>query len=174
MIGLIGEYRLQFWHPRLEFFELLVLIGCAGELLADGGIFVFSEHLQKIEHTQISDLAIQASSAAGDARQAKRDAGDAKGKAQAASEIAGPAKVTADEAKGKADAVGVQAADLTRQMSAATRELTDAETAEKKEEEALVNLAICNSPRVIPFWSISNKGTFIDPLKPFAGYQARV
>jgi hypothetical protein len=105
VIGLIGEYKLPFWHPRLEFFELLVLIGCAGELLADGGVFVFSERLQKIEHTQISDLAAQTKNAKGDAEQAKQDAGEAKDKAQAASDIAGPAKEKADAAKTEADGV---------------------------------------------------------------------
>jgi hypothetical protein len=32
-------------------------------------------------------------------------------------------------------------------------------------------MAVCNAPRVIPFWSIGNTKNSTDPLKPFAGRQ---
>jgi hypothetical protein len=35
--GPIGKYRLPFWHVRLLLFELLILAGREGELIADDG-----------------------------------------------------------------------------------------------------------------------------------------
>ncbi len=50
-IGALGEYKK---FPRLlkapvETFELLVVIGIAGELLADGAIFVFSSPFANVK-----------------------------------------------------------------------------------------------------------------------------
>ena len=47
--GLIGEYaKSERWKKHVKIFEMLVIIGVAGELFADGGIFQFSRHLQTI------------------------------------------------------------------------------------------------------------------------------
>src|SRR5437868_5318147 len=57
VIGIIGEYaKSERWKKRLRVFELLVTIGVAGELFADGAIFVFSKHLQTIADGEIADL----------------------------------------------------------------------------------------------------------------------
>jgi hypothetical protein len=71
-IGALGEYKK---FPRLlrsshSTFELLVVIGIAGELFADGGVFVFSRHLQTISDGEYAVL----NKEAGDAR---KDAGAA-------------------------------------------------------------------------------------------------
>ncbi len=49
--GLIGELK-----SRTKIFEWLVIIGVAGELLGDGGIFLFSRSLQSIEASEIATL----------------------------------------------------------------------------------------------------------------------
>src|ERR1700733_1231390 len=57
VVGLIGEYaESQRWKKSLKTFEMLVILGVAGELLADGGIFVFSAHLQTIADSEIAAL----------------------------------------------------------------------------------------------------------------------
>ncbi len=57
VIGLIGESaKSDKWRSRHRLFELMVIIGVAGELLADGGIFVFSKHLQTISDQEIAQL----------------------------------------------------------------------------------------------------------------------
>ncbi len=53
VVGLIGEVaKSERWKKRLRIFELMVIIGVAGELVADGGIFVFSSHLEAITEAE--------------------------------------------------------------------------------------------------------------------------
>src|SRR5450432_3305272 len=53
-VGLIGEYaKSERWKRHVKTFEMLVISGVAGELLADGGIFLFSSHLQTIADREI-------------------------------------------------------------------------------------------------------------------------
>jgi len=59
VLGIFGEYkklpkRLLMWPASA--FEILVMVGVAGELLGDGGVFVFSRHLQVIEDTELTSL----------------------------------------------------------------------------------------------------------------------
>ena len=55
--GLVGEYRTLEPHSRrMKFFEMLVIIGVLGELIADGGIFLFSSNLQTIADTEIAGV----------------------------------------------------------------------------------------------------------------------
>ena len=48
VVGLWGEIKLPHWHHRLKTFERMVFLGVCVELLADGGIFLFTSHLQTI------------------------------------------------------------------------------------------------------------------------------
>jgi hypothetical protein len=66
--GLVGEYFAD--HKKREYpkfkkrkrlFELLVIIGVAGELFADGGIFLFGGHLQTIAELEVARLNKEAS-----------------------------------------------------------------------------------------------------------------
>jgi hypothetical protein len=70
VVGLIGEIKLPSWHLRLKLFELLVIIGVAGELICDGGVFVFSEHLQTISDIEVAHLNIEAANARKEAAEA--------------------------------------------------------------------------------------------------------
>ena len=60
VLGIFGEYKklpkqlLLLWPASV--FEILVMVGVAGELLGDGGVFVFSSHLQSIEDHELSSL----------------------------------------------------------------------------------------------------------------------
>ena len=44
---IVGEY-VESWKKWVKLFEILVIIGVAGELLADGGSFLVSKQLQSI------------------------------------------------------------------------------------------------------------------------------
>lgn len=69
--GLVGEYKTPEPHSRrMKFFEMLVIVGVLGELLGDGGIFLFSKQLQVISEIEIAG--------------ANKNAGDAKDSAIAA------------------------------------------------------------------------------------------
>jgi hypothetical protein len=90
-IGLIGEYaKSERWKRYVRTFEMFVIIGVAGELLADGGIFLFSSHLQTIADQEIADLT--------------RKLGDAKTLAEGAAAASSTARTEADLAQQKADA----------------------------------------------------------------------
>ncbi|MGA8222527.1 MAG: hypothetical protein WB780_12805 [Candidatus Acidiferrales bacterium] len=71
VIGLVGEYaESEKWKKREKIFKLLVIIGVAGELFADGGVFLFSAHLQTISDAEVATLNKEAG-------EARRDAADA-------------------------------------------------------------------------------------------------
>lgn len=108
VVGLIGEYR-DAWKPWIKIFEMLVIIGVAGELLADGGIFVFSTRLQMIADQEIAKLT--------------KEAGDAKISADGAALAASSAKDSSDKSKEKADAVEKQANALALRLESASRQL---------------------------------------------------
>jgi len=156
----------------------LVSVGVAGEFWVDSWVNTDDDNIQSINITLLRD-AYSSASAAHDI-------------AQGASDIAIPAKETAEKAKGeadsaksRADAVGLQATALDRQLSAAKqdvasakKELSSAEAAEKQEEQALSDMAVCLAPRVIPQNSYFNMTTkavelsSVDPLRPHSGLQA--
>ena len=57
VVGLVGEYaKSERWKRHVRIFEMFVIIGVAGELLADGGIFLFSRHLQTLANVEIASL----------------------------------------------------------------------------------------------------------------------
>jgi hypothetical protein len=75
VIGLVGEVaKSDKWKKRLRLFEMLVIIGVAGELIADGGIFLFSRHLQTISEAEYSGLNKQAADAYKQAEIARKEA----------------------------------------------------------------------------------------------------
>ena len=58
VVGIFGEYKNlpKFLLGPKEVFEILVMIGVAGELLGDGGVFLFSRQLQTISDAEVSSL----------------------------------------------------------------------------------------------------------------------
>jgi hypothetical protein len=57
VVGLIIEYHAQHGSRWMKFGEMLVIVGVAGELLGDGGIFLSSRRLQIVADQEIADLA---------------------------------------------------------------------------------------------------------------------
>jgi hypothetical protein len=75
VIGIVGEVaKSDRWKKRLRIFEFMVIIGVAGELIADGGIFLFSRHLQTISEAELSGLNKQAADAYKEAEIARKEA----------------------------------------------------------------------------------------------------
>jgi hypothetical protein len=57
VVGLVGEgAKSDKWKARVRAFQLMVIYGVAGELIADGGIFLFSKHLQTISYAEVAKL----------------------------------------------------------------------------------------------------------------------
>jgi hypothetical protein len=111
VVGIFGEYkklpkRLLLWPATA--FEVMVMIGVAGELMGDGGVFLFSRHLQTISDGEYAALDKEAGDARRDAGNANKDAGIARRDAADANKDAG-------EAKERADKLEVQAATLRKQ-----------------------------------------------------------
>jgi hypothetical protein len=157
---------------------VLVVAGVSGELVIDSKLGRLETSIRDINEQRVLGLQKEAGDAARSAQSAKDDAKTAHALAQGASEIAEMAKTTAGEAKTAAVAVGRQAAHLTDQMSEAKQELANAEVAEQKEEQALLNMAICLAPRVIPQRGYFNPvtraadWTTVDALRPYSALQA--
>jgi hypothetical protein len=136
---------------------LLVVVGVAGE-----GVF---EGLQNRAESQLrtfnDTLLREARLTAGTAKQSAIDAGDAAGRAQTA----------ANTAESTSNAVGKEADDLSRQLTDLKSQVALVEEQRKKLEEDLTNLAVCSAPRVITNWWANGK-TYVDPLRPFKGFEA--
>ena len=110
VLGLVGEYvESERWNKHLKLFEMLVIIGVLGELVGDGGVFLFSNQLQVISESEIAD--------------ANKKAGDAKTSAEGASAAARRADADAGNAHQKADIVAQQANDLRTKYVSAERDL---------------------------------------------------
>jgi len=77
VVGLIVEYYAEHGSRWMKVGELLVIIGVAGELLGDGGIFLFSRHLQTISEQEIAEVTKQA----GEANQKAGESNERAGKA---------------------------------------------------------------------------------------------
>jgi len=105
VIGLIGEHKRAWPHPKYELYVILVAVGCGGELVADGGIFLFSRHLQAIADAELQGAVTKA----GDARTSAGKAADAAGSAQ---ENADKAVKDARDAAHSAATVHQEAIDL--------------------------------------------------------------
>jgi hypothetical protein len=70
-------------------------------------------------------------------------------------------------------AVELQVNDAKSRLSDAQAKAVDAEERAQKAQSELINLAICNSPRVIPEWMAGGKTT-VDPLLPMAGQKVLI
>src|SRR5258708_39988984 len=104
VIGLIGEYaESDRWKRHVKIFKMCVILGVAGELLADGGIFIFSRHLQTIAEIEIAQLTKEAADAKTSADNAASASSRAKTSADDANMAAGKAKEKANTAAKLAD-----------------------------------------------------------------------
>jgi hypothetical protein len=99
VVGLVGEYaESTHWRKHVKTFEMFVIIGVAGELLADGGIFLFSSRLQTITELEIAGLTKEASDAKTSAEGAATASSRAESSAKEANAQVARAKDKADSA----------------------------------------------------------------------------
>jgi hypothetical protein len=155
--------RKRSWVPVMSAAGLLfVTIGVVGEGIFEGKLGITDTRIREIDEKTAQD--------AGDAAgRAEQSAQGAAADAVLAKSSANLAKKAADKAQGKADAVGEEAHKLDRELRVAKTQLDAVDAKRAELETSLINLAVCNAPRVIPFWSISGKENSTDPLRPFAG-----
>ena len=176
LIGIVGEYYTDKERKKwLAVFQIMVILGLFVELLADAGVFVFSERLQKLEGADIQALDKKA-------REAGERADNALGKLRTALDRAETADVTSKAAvdkSGKAERSASSALDLAKgarqeadsfekdivlaKEQAATAESHLAE-ARKLAADASAELKRLESPR-----SLSNVSELVEALKPFKG-----
>ena len=150
VVGLIGEYaKSERWKKHVKTFEMLVIIGVAGELIADGGIFLFSSHLQTIADQEIAALNIRASGNEKEAAQLRKDAEGLKLDIAKANEKGG-------KANERAGILEKEAATLRKQNLDTESELENERTTRLELEKSL-------SPRELP------PTTNIDQLTKFIG-----
>jgi len=139
----------------------LVIVGITGEGLFEMATSWTDGMLQDFGNTMLEITTEQAGSAAKSAKTAKLAADRATASADEANTVAGKAL---DKSKEATDAAG--------------KAQEKVETVGKRAEEinvGLRNLALCNAPRVISPWSVSNGGfpqsptkSYVDPLRPMA------
>lgn len=167
VIGLVGEYKTLEPHSRrMKLFEMLVIIGVLGELVGDGGIFVFSNQLQVISESEIADAnkkAGEAKTSAEISAQAAQTAEDASGRAVDASgkatESALGALSLASSARKEADSFEKDIASAKKQATEAESHLADAMNRAKALTAQLDRLT---TPR-----RLSHKTKIASPLKAF-------
>jgi hypothetical protein len=130
--GALGEYledhnRLPQWMrwPKL-IFEIIVAVSLAGELIADGGVFVFSHHLQKLEGADIEALQKKATKALSDSTSALDKAKSAADVADTAKLESGNAKDTASAAESVARAAQQEANAFARDIASAKADASEA------------------------------------------------
>jgi chloramphenicol 3-O-phosphotransferase len=176
LVGIWGEYRKgEKWKKYLVVFQVMVLAGIGVELLADAGVFLFSESLQRLEGADIQALDKKALEAADRAV-------DALGKSKVAldrSETADSTSRGAMDKSGKAERSSLSALDLAKgarleadsfekDIVLAKRQAADAEShleeALRRAADATAELNRLKSPR-----SLTNVSELVDTLRQFNG-----
>lgn len=123
--GLYGEYRKKArWKGLSDFFELLVVIGVAGELVFDGLIFGFSGRLEVLQDAAVVAAQGEAANAYEQARKANLQAVAANIGAETASKSADFANGAAAEAFRGAKDAALRAVDAADKAAEATDENT--------------------------------------------------
>jgi hypothetical protein len=168
--GLIIEYRAQHGSRWMKLGELLVILGVAGELLGDGGIFLFSSHLQAIADTEIAELTTKLGTARDLAEGAASASKVAKDNSDAAVKSSSDALVISKAARREADSLENDIVSAKTQAADAESHLADAlqRAADAKQEavEATRELVKLKTPRSL---SDEQQKRIISKLKPFAG-----
>ncbi len=167
VIGLVGEVaKSDRWRRRLRVFELMVIIGVAGELIADGGIFLFSRHLQTISEAEYSGLNRQAADALKQAEIARKEAdsfefdiANARKEAADALERAAKAEENLGNAKKDAALANERAANAEKQ-AAKSNEIAERERLARLQLEARL------APRSL---TPAQQKDLTESLKPFSG-----
>jgi hypothetical protein len=163
-VGVLGESaKSEKWKKWHRMFELLVIIGVAGELFADGTIFVFSKHLQTISDTELAAAIRKAGDAEVSANNAANSAEKAVDSAQQAESLAHSARREADSFEQDIVSAKKQAADAESHLADALQRVVEAEAKSLSLQKELrmqgprQNLLVGDTRRAL-----------VDCLKPFA------
>jgi hypothetical protein len=161
VIGLIGEIKFPWPHPRFETFEFLVIIAVAGELLGDGGVFIFSGQLQTIADAELKAVVTDVGSTRTAAEKAADAADRATGSANKAAGAASNALALAQGARREADSFEKDIVSAKNQAADAESHLAEAL---RRAAEATAALDRLKSPR-----SLTNVPKLISTLAAFKG-----
>jgi hypothetical protein len=143
VIGLVGEFR-ENLKPWAKTFEMFVIIGVAGELLADGGIFALSRHLETIANGEIAALTQQAAVANQHAAEANDRAAQAEALAKGFEAQIATAGNSAAQANQKAERERLARTRLENKMKA--RHLT-------AEQQTKLAMILADEPNPISIYS---------------------
>ncbi len=141
---------------------ILVVLGIAGEVVFEGRTFVVEDSQEEQARQIVGSLKEQAEQADRKVRKAITDSSTALDKLRQVQQEAGAVSNRTDE--------------LTQNLTKDEQGMTELEAKRAELEKSLLNLAICNAPRVIPLWSMSAPGNAVrkaavDPLRPHTGWQ---
>jgi hypothetical protein len=160
VIGLVGEFaKSDTWKRRLRLFELMVIVGVAGELIADGGIFLFSRQLQTISEAEFAGLNKQAADAYKEAESARKEADSFERDIAQANERAAAANERAAKAEQHLGEANERAANAEKQ-AAKSNEIAERERLARLQLEARL------APRSL---SPAQRDDLTNRLKPFSG-----
>jgi hypothetical protein len=148
VVGLVGEHKIPWWRPLYDWFTILVAIGCMGEMLADGGVFFLSRHLQAIADAELGEITVKAGTAQTSANRAGEDATRARGEA--------------DSAKQRAEEIGDEEVGLRKKLA----DEVNTELAERKKATELEGSL---APRNFTLQFGPDGKTNFEELKRFAG-----
>ena len=130
-VGIVGEYaKSKKWSRLARTFAALVVIGVAGELVSDAGVFLFSRRLQVIADAELAAVT--------------REAGDAQISADSAASAASRANSFAKEAEQHAVRANEKANRFQLEIAR-----SNARAAEAEQRAAQAKLEKLESPRVI-------------------------
>jgi len=165
---------------------ILVVGGVVGEGVSEALVSRADGNIQAFNNTRLADTVTKAGDAEDSAIQASSAANSAVDSARKASSLAGSARKEADASEREIASVRRQVGEAEASLSEARDKALSAEQRAQEAQSQLINLAICNAPRVIPEWSIDDRGNMVvgstaqigglgklrtsaDPLRPMAG-----
>ncbi|PYY10967.1 MAG: hypothetical protein DMG61_20370 [Acidobacteria bacterium] len=157
---------------RERLLEKVGLCFFAIAVFAEIAAYPYGQRNDTLSEQIIGSLDTKAKDAFTNASNASTKAGDAANTADRANRAADHAETASGNAVGKSSTALREVSDLNREL---VNEQSQLEAVEKKRTEletSLISMEICSAPRVLPNWSLGNKETSADPLKPFAGQQA--
>jgi hypothetical protein len=157
---LVPRYTLIAWKKRIgRIGWLLIIIGVLGE-----GVFEYAGSTADGILQQFNDILLtEARKEAGDAKTSAEGAATASSRAQASADTA---TLSAGKAQTVAGAVASKAEELDRQLAVAKKQLEAVEAKRAELEKSLINLAICNAPRVIGNWFLTGMGSVVIGVPP--------
>jgi hypothetical protein len=118
VLGLVGEYSESArWKRYVKTFELFVILGVAGELVADGAIFLLSSHLQTLSDVEVARLNVDAESANATAKKFESQIAEANAKAEIARRDAESFRLDIAKAQGSASNAEAEALRLKQKMA---------------------------------------------------------